>query len=132
MLNWTGPPRVTISIRAMNIWPSFDLTYCFQKSQHLPLKMHCNFHSFESQFMQATGLSSQHLYNLIDGNYIPNDSKFDKLCRFQNLPHRADFQITGSFKRHAGRHPIHHHAARVDCDFSVWDFHGKIHTNGFT
>jgi len=114
------------------IWPDTLLSKGANTFRYL--KMNCNFHAFESQLTQATGLSWQHLYNpyIINDNYVPNDSKFDKLCRFQNLPHWADFQVTGSFKRHARRHPVHHHAARVNSDFSVWDFHRKIHTNGFT
>lgn len=133
ILNWSCPPELPSSFM---LWTSgLHLTwYIVSKRANIfhYLKVYRNFYSFKSQFIQVTGLSLQHLYNLINGNYIPNDSKFDKLCWFQNLPHWADFQITGSFKCHTRRHPIHHHTARVDSDFSVWDFHWKIHTNGFT
>lgn len=134
ILNWSCPPKSyhlhSCYEHLAFIWP--DILLSKRPNICHYLKVYCNFYSFKSQFIQVTGLSLQHLYNLINGNYVPNDSKFDKLCWFQNLPHRADFQITGSFKCHARRHPIHHHTARVDSDFSVWDFHRKIHTNGFT
>lgn len=126
ILNWTCPPK-SYQLHSCNeylgfMWP--DTTSI------LP-----NLNLFKLDWIDLLnwiGRFLQHVNNLIDGNYIPNDSKFDKLCGFQNLPHGADFQVTGSSKCHTRRQPIHHHTARVGGDFSVWDFHRKIHTNGFT
>lgn len=64
--------------------------------------------------------------------HIPNNSKFNKLCRIQYFPHRTDFKIAWSFERHTRGHSIHHYTARIDGDFSVWDFHRVPHANSFS
>lgn len=67
-----------------------------------------------------------------EGNsHLPKDCEFDKFCSIQDPSQGADFQVPRGFEYHPRGHAIDDHAARVECDFSVRNFHGEIHANGF-
>lgn len=63
---------------------------------------------------------------------LPNDCEFDKFCRIQDPSHGADFQVTGGFEDHPGRHAIDDHTARVEGDLPVGHLHGEVHSDCFT
>lgn len=67
-----------------------------------------------------------------EGNpQLPNDCEFDEFCSIQDSSQGADFQVPRGFEYHPWGHAIDDHAARVECNFSVRNFHREIHSNGF-